>query len=94
MSLAAIAFKTGLWLHKGHSRFPHHYEHHLVSRFSPFFARRRSFRCGHLHLVTRTTIAAPSIPPGPSPDPVIGNLRQMGSGNLEFVFEKWGKEYG
>ena len=34
------------------------------------------------------------FPPGPSPDPVIGNLRQMGSGNLEFVFEKWGKEYG
>jgi len=36
----------------------------------------------------------PPFPPGPSPDPVIGNLRHMGSGNLEFVFEKWGKKYG
>lgn len=34
------------------------------------------------------------FPPGPPPDPVIGNLRQMGSKDLEFVFEKWGKEYG
>ena len=34
------------------------------------------------------------FPPGPSPDPVIGNLRHMGSGNLEFLFAKWGKEYG
>ena len=34
------------------------------------------------------------FPPGPAPDPVIGNLRQMGSGNVEFVFEEWGKEYG
>lgn len=34
------------------------------------------------------------FPPGPPSDPIIGNLRQMGSGNLEFVFEKWGKEYG
>ena len=34
------------------------------------------------------------FPPGPSPDPVIGNLRQMGSGNLEHVFTEWGKEYG
>jgi hypothetical protein len=34
------------------------------------------------------------FPPGPSPDPVIGNLRQMGSGNLSLVFAKWGKEHG
>ena len=36
----------------------------------------------------------PPFPPGPSPDPIIGNLRQMGSGNLEHVFSEWGKEYG
>ena len=36
----------------------------------------------------------PPLPPGPSPDPVIGNVRQMGSGNLEHVFRQWGKEYG
>lgn len=35
-----------------------------------------------------------SYPPGPSPDPVIGNLRQMGTGSLEYVFHEWGKEYG
>lgn len=34
------------------------------------------------------------FPPGPSPDPLVGNLRHMGSGNLEFVFERWGREYG
>jgi len=36
----------------------------------------------------------PPFPPGPSPDPVIGNLRHMASGHLEFVFDKWGKEHG
>lgn len=36
----------------------------------------------------------PGFPPGPAPDPVIGNLRQMGSDNLELLFEKWGKEHG
>ena len=36
----------------------------------------------------------PRLPPGPSPDPLIGNVRQMGSGNLEHVFSKWAKEYG
>ena len=33
-------------------------------------------------------------PPGPPPDPIIGNIRVMASGNLERVFAGWGKEYG
>lgn len=36
----------------------------------------------------------PPFPPGPSPDPIIGNLRQMKSGGLEYMFVDWGKEYG
>ena len=33
-------------------------------------------------------------PPGPPPDPVIGNARAMASGELERVFAAWGKKYG
>jgi hypothetical protein len=35
-----------------------------------------------------------AFPPGPAPDPVIGNLRQMGSENIELLFDKWAKEHG
>ncbi|KAF9645975.1 cytochrome P450 [Thelephora ganbajun] len=33
-------------------------------------------------------------PPGPPPDPIIGNARAMGSDELERVFAAWGKKYG
>ena len=33
-------------------------------------------------------------PPGPPPDPIIGNARAMASDELERVFAAWGKEYG
>ena len=33
-------------------------------------------------------------PPGPPPDPIIGNMRAMASGDLERVFASWGKKYG
>jgi hypothetical protein len=39
---------------------------------------------------------SPSLPypPGPAPDPIIGNARAMGSDELERVFAAWGKKYG
>lgn len=33
-------------------------------------------------------------PPGPPPDPIIGNARAMVSDELERVFTAWGKKYG
>jgi len=33
-------------------------------------------------------------PPGPPPDPIIGNARAMTSDELERVFASWGKKYG
>lgn len=33
-------------------------------------------------------------PPGPPPDPIIGNARAMASDELERVFAAWGKRYG
>lgn len=33
-------------------------------------------------------------PPGPPPDPLIGNARAMVSDELERVFAAWGKKYG
>ena len=33
-------------------------------------------------------------PPGPPPDPIIGNARAMVSDELERVFANWGKKYG
>lgn len=33
-------------------------------------------------------------PPGPPPDPIIGNARAMASDELERVFAAWGKKYG
>jgi len=33
-------------------------------------------------------------PPGPPPDPIIGNARAMASDKLERVFAAWGKKYG
>ena len=36
----------------------------------------------------------PAYPPGPPPDPIIGNARAMASDELERVFAAWGKKYG
>ena len=36
----------------------------------------------------------PPFPPGPRPDPLIGNIRQIGSNDLKVLFEQWGREYG
>lgn len=33
-------------------------------------------------------------PPGPPPDPFIGNARAMASDELERIFAAWGKKYG
>ena len=33
-------------------------------------------------------------PPGPPPDPIIGNARAMTSDELERVFAAWGEKYG
>lgn len=33
-------------------------------------------------------------PPGPPPDPFIGNARAMASDELERLFAAWGKKYG
>ena len=33
-------------------------------------------------------------PPGPPPDPIIGNARAMTSDELHRVFAEWGKKYG
>jgi len=34
------------------------------------------------------------FPPGPRPDPLIGNVRQMGSNDLHVLAEQWAKKYG
>ena len=34
------------------------------------------------------------LPPGPKPEPIIGNLRQMSFDNQEETFIRWGKTYG
>lgn len=34
------------------------------------------------------------FPPGPRQDPLIGNIRQIGSNDLKVLFEQWGREYG
>lgn len=49
--------------------------------------------CVTVVLVRRSRRLLP-FPPGPRPDPFIGNVRQMGSNDLKIVFEQWGKEYG
>lgn len=34
------------------------------------------------------------FPPGPLPDFLVGNVRQMGSQDLKVLFEQWGRKYG
>ena len=94
MLLVPAVFKKDLLLHKENT-FPSATMNVTSSAdFPPPLLAAGAFGVGIIAwLLIRRSQRLP-FPPGPSPDPVIGNLRHMGSGNLEFVFEKWGKEFG